>query len=194
MKPRMPVVTALVLAAFSLGGEAMATPRQPAAAATAIGRLGPLTDVVVERLFVSDEVAAAKFGTGKAIDDPARERHELAEVADRAGTLGLDPDRTVRFFRDQIAASKLVQRGLFARWQAHPGEAPTTRPDLAVIRTELDALTTRLLDQLVATESVRGAPVACRVAVTEAAVSAAVLDRLDGLHREALRAALGSVC
>ncbi|MBB4686491.1 chorismate mutase [Amycolatopsis jiangsuensis] len=194
MKLRVPVLTALVLAALSLGGEAMAAPRQPAPAAAAAGRLGPLTDLVVERLFVGDEVAAAKFGTGKPIDDPAREEQELAEVRERAGALGIDPERTARFFRDQIEASKVVQRGLFARWTAHPGEAPTTRPDLAVIREELDALTTRLLDQLVATEPARDASIACRVSAAEAAVSAVVLDRLDALHRNALRTALHSLC
>ena len=38
---------------------------------------------------------------------------------------------------------------------AHPDEAPTTRPDLGQIRTELDRLTTALLGELKSTVDVR---------------------------------------
>ena len=185
---RLAVTIAVVLAALTVGGtQAMAAP-------DAAGRLGPLTGLVVQRLKVSDQVAAAKFGTDKPIDDPVREQQELAEVRAQATALGIDPDRTAAFFQDQIAASKVVQRGLFDRWTQHPDQAPTTRPDLNEIRVELDQLTTSLLQQLVATDGVRHPGIACRVQVTEAQLSAIVIDRLDGLHRDALRTALRSVC
>lgn len=158
------------------------------------GKLGPLTDLVIKRLFVSDDVAAAKFGTGSPIDDPAREQQELDEVRQQAGALGLDPDATVAFFQDQIAASKVVQRGLFARWTAHPDEAPTTRPDLTQIRRELDQLTTDLLQQLKATEDVRAKRTMCTVQLILGVTSGAALDRLDALHRRALDTAVQSVC
>ncbi|MGI5507855.1 gamma subclass chorismate mutase AroQ [Streptomyces sp. CA-106131] len=95
-----------------------------------LGRLGSLTNLIVQRLLVSDLVAAAKFGTGTPINDPAREQQALGEVRQQAITLGLDPDETVAFFQGQITASKIVQEGLFAEWTAHPNEAPTARPDL----------------------------------------------------------------
>ncbi|WP_328606176.1 chorismate mutase [Amycolatopsis sp. NBC_00345] len=186
---RFSATIAVVLAVLTLGGT-----KAMAASDNAAGRLGPLTELVVQRLQVSDQVAAAKFGTGKPIDDPVRERQELAEVRERAATLGIDPDRTVSFFQDQIAASKVVQRGLFDRWTAHPDEAPTTRPDLNEIRAELDQLTTSLLGQLVATDGVRRPGITCRVEVTAAQLSAIVVDRLDALHRNALRVASRSVC
>ncbi|WP_431879659.1 chorismate mutase [Amycolatopsis sacchari] len=160
----------------------------------AFGRLGTLTDLVVERLRVSDDVAAAKFGTGSPIDDPTREQQVLDQVRQQAGALGLDPEQAAAFFEDQITASKQVQRGLFARWTAHPGEAPTTRPDLGEIRTRLDRLTTDLLGQLKSTVDVRAKRTACTVQLAVATGSAVVLGRLDALHREALDTAVQSVC
>ncbi|WP_225440214.1 chorismate mutase [Amycolatopsis eburnea] len=159
-----------------------------------LGRLGALTDLVVDRLRVGDDVAAAKFGTDSPIDDPAREEQVLAQVRTQAGALGLDPDAAAVFFRDQISASKVVQRGLFARWTAHPDEAPVTRPDLGQIRARLDRLTTELLAQLKATVDVRARRIPCTAQLALAAGSAVVLDRLDELHRQALGTAVHSVC
>ncbi len=161
---------------------------------SAIGSLGPLTDLVVERLRVGDDVAAAKFGTGSPIDDPAREEQVLNQVRAQAAAIGLDPDAAAAFFRDQITASKVVQRGLFARWTAHPDEAPTTRPDLGEIRTRLDRLTTDLLARLASTVDIRAERTPCTVQLVLATGSAVVLDRLDALHREALGTAVHSVC
>ncbi|MEW2499400.1 gamma subclass chorismate mutase AroQ [Amycolatopsis sp. NPDC047767] len=197
---RSTVILAVALAALTVGGtQAMAASEKTAtdtkdSTGHAFGRLGPLTDLVVERLRVSDRVAASKFGTGKPIDDPAREEQELAAVRTRAFALGLDPERTAAFFSDQITASKVVQRGLFDRWTAHPGQAPTTRPDLTEIRAELDELTTSLLTELVATNDVREPGSPRRVDVLEAQISADVVDHLDELHCTALRTALQSLC
>jgi chorismate mutase-like protein len=158
------------------------------------GRLGALTDLVIERLRVSDDVAASKFGTDQPIDDPVREQQVLDQVRNQADALGLDPDAATAFFQDQITASKVVQKGLFARWTAHPDEAPTTRPDLGQIRTRLDQLTAALLQQLEATVDVRTEPTSCTVQLTLAVGSAVVLERPDTLHRRALGTAVHSVC
>lgn len=178
-------------------GEAMAASRRGTTPGAdqrpSVGPLGRLTDLVIQRLRVGDEVAAAKFGTGKPIDDPVREGQELAQVRQDAVTLGIDPDATVRFFQDQITASKVVQRGLFALWTERPELAPVVRPDLTVIRTELDALTTELLGQLVRARDVQRGPL-CRVRLAEAKVTGEIFERLDRLHRRALSAALASVC
>lgn len=72
-------------------------------------------------------MAASKFGTGSPIDDPAREQQVLGQVRDQATALGLDPEVAAVFFRDQITASKVVQRGLFDRWTAHPREEDHAR-------------------------------------------------------------------
>jgi chorismate mutase len=159
-----------------------------------LGQLGSLTDLIIQRLQVSDEVAASKFGTDSPINDPTREQKELEQVREQAGTLGLDADATVAFFQDQITASKVVQEGLFARWTAHPSEAPTTRPDLSQIRTQLDQLTTELLQELKATRHLRSTPLGCTTQLVLATQSGSILDRLDALHRQALETATQSVC
>ncbi|WP_236795039.1 chorismate mutase [Amycolatopsis sp. GM8] len=196
------VVSALTVAAtMSLGVPQAMAAGAPAKAENAtvatsksIGSLGALTDLVIERLRVSDDVAASKFGTDSPIDDPAREQQVLDQVRTQATALGLDPDAAAAFFRDQITASKVVQRGLFARWTAHPDEAPTTRPDLGQIRTRLDQLTTALLQELKSTVDVRGEPVSCTIHLALATGSAVLLDKLDALHRQALHTAVHAVC
>lgn len=159
-----------------------------------LGRLGSLTELVIQRLLVSDQVAAAKFGTTSPIDDPAREQQELDAVRQQAAALGLDPDATGRFFSDQITASKIVQQGDYTRWTAHPGEAPTSRPDLGQIREQLDRLTTQLLQELKATQAFRQEPVGCSVQLALAKESGVVLNGLDAAHRHALNTATRSVC
>lgn len=160
----------------------------------AFGRFGPLTDLVIQRLLVSDQVAAAKFGTDLPIDDPTREKQELDQVRQDATTMGIDADTAVRFFQQQIEASKIVQKGLFRLWTAHPELAPTSRPDLTVLRGQLDRLTTQLLGQLRVAQDLMGATPACRAQLAEARLTGEVINRLDHLHRHALSVALASVC
>ncbi|MEV0110858.1 chorismate mutase [Nocardia sp. NPDC050799] len=173
------------------------TSDSPSAAVTAnasFGRLGGLIDLAVERLRVSNDVAASKFGTGSAVDDPVREQQVLDRVRSQAAAIGLDPNTAAAFFQDQITASKVVQNGLLAHWKAHPDQAPDTRPDLARIRVQLDQLTGSLLEQLRATVDVRTTPAWCAIELPLAAESAALLDGLDILHQQALGTAVRSVC
>lgn len=156
--------------------------------------LGPLTDSAITRLLISDQVAASKFGTDQPIDDPAREQQELDQVRQQAVDLGIDPTSTVQFFQDQISASKIVQRGLFRLWTAHPDLAPTTRPNLGTIRQELDRLTAQILDQLRSTQDIRVAGPLCRVRLASARLSGELTSHLDAVHRHALDVALKSVC
>jgi chorismate mutase len=200
---RSATVAALFVATTALAvSQAMATTAPTGVGITSsavkttkpLGKLGALADLIIERLNVSDEVAASKFGTASPIEDPAREEQVLEQVRTQAAAVGVDPDVAVVFFRDQITASKVVQKGLFARWTAHPEEAPTTRPDLGQIRQQLDRLTTELLQELKNTEELRDKPVGCTVQLALAADSGAVLERLDTLHRQGLRVATDSVC
>ncbi|WP_367573479.1 chorismate mutase [Streptomyces griseoaurantiacus] len=191
------VGTTLVAVPQALAAAAPASAEAPGghtATAEPLGRLGPLTGLVIERLRVGDDVAASKFGTDSPIEDPVREQQVLEQVRTKAAALGLDPEDAAAFFQDQITAGKTAQKGLFARWTAHPEEAPTTRPDLAEIRERLDRLTTDLLDELKATEALRAKPVACTVQLALAGGSATVRERLDTLHRQALGTATHHVC
>nr|WP_304438795.1 chorismate mutase [Nocardia sp. NRRL S-836] len=166
-----------------------------AASLTPLGPLGELTGLAVQRVRVADLVAAAKFGTTQPIDDPAREQVVLDGVRARSAGLGLDPENAVRFFRAQVEANKLVQRGLYARWTAHPEEVPLHRPDLATeVRPVLDRLTTDILAELRDTTSVRHPSPRCEVHAALAERSAVVLHHLDRLHEDALAEALRTVC
>src|SRR3979490_3044629 len=81
------VLGAAIAAAVALGApQAMAASGGPQAVSAApapvkpLVRLGSLTDLVIQRLLVSDQVAASKFGTDSPIDAPAREQQELDAV------------------------------------------------------------------------------------------------------------------
>ncbi|MFJ2605892.1 chorismate mutase [Streptomyces sp. NPDC087425] len=175
-------------------GTAVAAPTpHPVTAAPARALLHPVADLSAQRLATADLVAAAKFGTDSPIDDPAREAQVLDAVAAQAKELGTDPDAVRAVFRDQIEANKLVQRTLFQRWTDHPEQAPTTRPDLAVIRVEINRITTALVQSLADTAPDR-ATALCRPARALATVRVIHERRLDHLHTEALARSLNSVC
>ncbi|KUO02482.1 chorismate mutase [Streptomyces caeruleatus] len=201
---RSALVAVCAAAALSLAGTAPAAahPATPpvahapahARAASVSPGLTPLTDLFAERLLIADKVAAAKYGTDKPIDDPVREQQILDDVAARATGLGLDPDAVQAVFRDQIEANKLVQRGLYARWDAHPAERPAERPDLVKeVRPVLDRITTELLDTLKETQRLRTSP-SCGPLLYVAAAWSAYGHELDVLHLKGLQRAVPSVC
>ncbi|MFF4604705.1 chorismate mutase [Streptomyces sp. NPDC001339] len=165
----------------------------PLATHSPYGRLRPLAALSAERLALGDLVAAAKWGTGSPIDDPAREQQVLDAVAERARQLGADPEATVRIFRDQIEASKIVQRGLHRRWDADPAQAPAGRPDLGEIRKEINRVNGELVRALAATPEARSAP-SCGPLLTVAAARERRERQLDTLHTAALARSLRSVC
>ncbi|MCQ9184577.1 chorismate mutase [Streptomyces sp. IBSBF 2953] len=194
-------LTATAAVALTTTGAAVAVPAVGAPASTApsppafrpVLALHPVVELSAERLATADLVAAAKWGTTAPIDDPAREQQVLDAVAARATELGADPDEIRTVFRDQIEANKIVQRGLFRRWTDHPDQAPVTRPDLAVVRQEINRVTDALVEALAATAEDRGAPV-CRPELALAALLVHHDDRLDALHTRALARSLASVC
>ncbi|UJW33181.1 chorismate mutase [Saccharothrix sp. AJ9571] len=176
--------TVLLTAAFLLTA--------PAAVA-APPALYPLTELSGERVQIANKIAAAKFGT-QPIDDPVREQQILDGVAAKAPGLGLDPAAAVEFFRDQIEANKVVQRGLYDYWTANPEQAPTHRPDLPTgIRPVIDRINEGLLTELAATSAIRAQP-SCGVRL---ALAIRAVDRelnFYELHRRALRRSLDSAC
>lgn len=152
-----------------------------------------LTDLAAQRVAIADQVAAAKYGTPSPIDDPVREQQIYDSVSAQAPALGLDPADAVRFFRAQIEANKLVQRGWYARWDAHPSEVPSPRPDLSQIRPIIDRLNSGLLTELAATLPVRSAR-SCPTRQLVATGLADVVHRFDALHARALGEATSATC
>ena len=191
-------VTATAAVVLTATGSAVAVPvsgtaAAPHAAAPSLSALHPVVELAAERLATADLVAAAKWGTDSPIDDPAREQQVLDNVAAQAQQLGADPDEIRVIFRDQIEANKIVQRGLFQRWTDHPDEAPTTKPDLSVVRQEINRVTGALVEALATTADDRDA-VTCRPELLLAALQVRHEDHLDALHTRALARALRSVC
>lgn len=190
---RWPLLVGAILAVALITGACSTQPTPGPGNTSTPPALGGLADLAVERIELSDKVAAAKFDTPQPIDDPAREQQVLAAVAKASPGVGVDPVEAGRFFRDQIEASKVVQRGLYAEWAAHPQQRPTARPNLGTeVRPELDRITTEILEQLRDSGAQRHAGASCPAELTQASRPAA--QPLDALHRNALTVALRSVC
>ncbi|MDT7846068.1 chorismate mutase [Streptomyces justiciae] len=187
MRTTTPLITTALAAA------ALLTSPGSAAAAPASPSLLPVASLSADRLATADLVAAAKWGTDSPIDDPAREQQVLDTVAAQAERIGADPDEIRTVFRDQIEANKTVQRGLFRRWAAHPDEAPTTKPDLNVVRQTINRINTGLVTALADTTPERSS-VGCRPELALAVVEIHHEKHPDPLHTAALVRSLASVC
>ncbi|MGW6020375.1 chorismate mutase [Streptomyces sp. NPDC055099] len=183
----------VALLAGSGGGVAVAASPAQQSAVSSYARLHSLVDLAAQRLATADLVAAAKYGTGSPVDDPAREKQVLDDVARQARDLGADREATVRIFRDQIEANKVVQRELHRRWDADPAQAPEERPDLAEVRKEINRVNGELVRGIAASPDARTAP-SCRGLVVAAGVRVRGERQLDALHAVALGRALPSVC
>ena len=120
------------------------------------GPLGKLLELVVQRLTLAQDVAAAKYANCEPIDDRVREREILRAVADALEATGPYRQTGIQFFRDQIEANKIIQRGLHHRWHAHPEEVPAAHRSVAEeVRPELDRIDTEIIQQF---ESAAGMP------------------------------------
>lgn len=97
----------------------------------------PCRELVVaiqRRLELSRLVAAYKWSHHLPIEDPAREQALLASLPN---------ERTRRFMRWQIEASKQLQVDLFDQWQEQPPQSQTP-PDLQQLRRQLDQATAEI--------------------------------------------------
>ena len=124
-------------------------PAQASAAAGTVSQrilLDALVVVAGRRLVLGADVAAAKFLSGQRIDDRVREQEILESVASRLKRAEPRRELGMEFFRDQIEANKVIQRGLHRYWREHPGEFPVRRRDLtAELRPQLDTVNRHIL-------------------------------------------------
>lgn len=110
------------------------------------GPLDRLARLVIERLVLSHDVAAAKYLKGGPIDDPIRERQILESMTRELDGFGPPQQIARQFLADQLEANKIVQRQLHQRWREHPEEIPATRRSLsAEIRPDLDNITAQMI-------------------------------------------------
>lgn len=158
-----------------------------------LAQLRPIAELSADRLATADLVAASKWGTDKPIDDPERERIVLDTVRKQALEAGADPEETVRIFRDQIEANKLVQRGLYRLWTADPAKAPVERPDLSQVREEINRINTALVRAIADSENARSSA-HCRGVLAVSAFQVRQEKGLDRLHTRGLLRAVPSGC
>lgn len=152
-----------------------------------------LTGAIADRLDLADTVAESKWASGAAIDDPAREQVVLDSVTQLAVERGLDPTYVRAVFRDQIEASKTVQRGLFALWSQPGAQPPSGNPDLGPVRTAINQLNIEIVDELTEKRTTLAGAL-CLPALAASTVTTIGADRLDTLHITGLVQAQQSVC
>lgn len=105
-----------------------------------------LLSLVVERLEVAPTVAQTKWTTKALIEDPLREAQIVTSVGESAARAGVARGVAEQFFRAQIEASKVVQRELFAQYEARQQPPFPAAADLnTAVRPTLDRLTPKML-------------------------------------------------
>lgn len=179
---RLPLLAALLSLFASVGHAATPSPTPDS--------LQPLLATMYERLNIGDLAALTKWDNGKPIQDNAREALVIADARKQAMQNKVNPDEFADLIAAQIEASKVVQYGRIAQWQA-AGKAPTTpRQDLEKqIRPQLDQLQKRLLQQYAAFSRYRTDP-DCPHWLGK---TRATLIK-DQLHGQALIRASGELC
>ena len=166
----------------------------PHAHADATSPLTGLVDAAAQRLQVAEPVAAAKWNTGGAIEDPDRIRAQLDQLSAAAGsTARIDPGYVARVFGDQIAATEAIEYSLFADWKLNPAAVPGSPPDLTASRSAIERLNTVMLGQIETDWDVLNSP-ACAAQLDAARDEVVAARRLDGLYQRALAAATRSYC
>jgi chorismate mutase len=157
--------------------------------------LDALVALAAKRLVLAVDVAAAKSVSGQRIDDPAREQEILDWTACKLGKAGPGRDAGVAFFRDQIAANKVIQYGLLAHWRDRPEESTAGSRSLTNdVRPKLDIVNRHMLLLLPQITGITPE----RHALAEAALCGKLavsreLRELDELRREAASVALRSL-
>ncbi|MCV7031449.1 chorismate mutase [Mycobacterium sherrisii] len=187
-------LTAIVRRSSTFGAIVVAVSLLPMVPARAdASELTQLVDAAAQRLRTAEPVAAFKWKTHGAIEDPVRVHQELAES--KAGAAGehIDPNFVARLFGDQIDATTGVEYRRFADWTLDPSTAPTEAPDLSASRSTIDGLNKTMLAQLAAHWDLLQSP-ACGAQLDAARADVVRTDQLDDLYQQALARATRSCC
>ncbi|MEV0038503.1 gamma subclass chorismate mutase AroQ [Streptomyces sp. NPDC050804] len=206
-RPLALTAAALLLAGTGTVTDVGAATAVPVAAARRAGppstRLPPVVELSARRLATARPVAAAKWRTGGAVDDPVRERQVLDTVARQARDRGVEPAVALRIFRDQIEANKDIQRALLRRWETDTPGAPSARPDLTdltgaradltEVRAEINRVNDALVRAIAGSARDRAAPY-CGGVLLASVLRVRAERRLDGPYTAALTRSLRSVC
>jgi chorismate mutase-like protein len=132
-------VALALLVAGALCGSAAAS--QPAS-------LGAAREVLVltrDRLDLMEEVMAAKWFSRSPIQDPAQEATVTEAAIAKARALGVAASGTRGLFEAEIAAAKEVELGWGAHWLFFGAPPDLAAPELETLRTELSAISERIV-------------------------------------------------
>jgi chorismate mutase len=164
-----------------------------AARADPPGALFALVDAAAQRLQTADPVAASKWVTNTAVDDPARVRQVVAAVTSAATANHIDPGYVRQVFNDQINATDAIEYSRFAQWKLDPGHAPTAAPDLSASRSVIDGLNRQMVNQLASHWELLRSPT-CTDELDDATKAVTDTRQLDDLYQRALSFATRSYC
>jgi chorismate mutase len=125
-------------------------------AQNAVEQLQPLVETTAHRLVIGEQVALAKWDSGKAVEDAPREAQVIQAAVKDGATKGLDEASVSNFFNAQIEANKFIQYTLLADWY-RSGKAPEhARVDVVKnIRPQLDEVQKSLIAGLAGTVKIR---------------------------------------
>jgi len=163
------------------------------AAADDPGPLAKLVDDATLRLQTADPVAASKYLTGGAVDDPAREQQVLDAVDGFASAKHVDAGFVHDVFRDQIDATDSLEHSRFAEWKIDPLGAPKTAPDLSASRDAINHLNEAMVDDIAQQWNALHAPT-CAGDLAHATAAAVAQHHLDPLYIHALDYAVHRYC
>lgn len=165
----------------------------PVARADSASPLAELVDAAAQRLQVADDVAAVKWHSGAAIEDPVRVRQQLAGLASAATDAELGPDYVTQIFTDQIGATEAVEHYRFSQWKLDPATAPASAPDLTASRARIDGFNHVMLTQIGLRWQQLHSP-GCIAELDEATRDVSVARQFDAFYRQALLAATRDYC
>jgi len=171
----------------------LVVPAPAPARADGASPLSDLVDAAAQRLQVADDVAAIKWQTGGAIEDPARVGQQLAKLAADAAGKDLDPDYVRRIFADQIAATEAAEHYRFAQWKLDPAAAPASVPELVASRVRIDGFNQVMLAQIGQRWELLHSP-DCAGELGEATRTVSDARQLDEFYRRALSSATQDYC
>jgi chorismate mutase len=186
----IPNRSSLSLAAALVAGQVTLA---PVALAQPVYPFYQLVDAAAQRLATADPVAATKWINGGPITDPARANQVLESVAADATAHNIDPAYVRTVFTDQIAANEGIQYTRFGQWKFDPATAPTTAPDLAETRTQIDGLNKTLVDEIALHWNSLNSQ-GCAADLGDATAAVVTARRLDGLYQQALTSATRAYC
>jgi chorismate mutase len=165
-------------------------------AQSAVDQLQPLVETSAHRLALAKAIAAAKWESGTAVEDRAREERVIADAVKEGESRKLDATSVSNFFKAQIEANKVIQYSLLADWHRAGGSSFHSPGNLVTtIRPQLDQLQTALIAELSDTAAARAAST-CPANVAQAVGKyVSMHEQYAGvLYRISLDRALAAAC